>query len=58
MDHKNIILKMGVASRFIILCVPSLFVVMVIVIAITLKCVWEKDETAGVGSFTVPPSGW
>lgn len=33
------------------------FVVTVVVIVVTLKCVWERDELAGVGSLTVPPSG-
>lgn len=33
------------------------FVVTVIVTAITVKCVWERDELGGVGSFAVPPSG-
>lgn len=55
---KSIILKVCMASHFIFYVFPLLRVVTTTVIAIILKCVWERSELGGVGSLTAPPSGW
>lgn len=54
---KNIILKLCMVSHSLFYVFLLLFVVTVIIMAITLQCVWERSELGGVGSLTVPPSG-